>query len=145
MPETISKSRHRRTIGGVFATRENADKAVEAFLHAGVSEEDIHVIVSINDTVRAGRVRIDVHNVKNPAPIIEIFDKHKAEYNLDGSRNFRQDVAGLTIGTAAGATSGGVTGTFVAGPVGTAVGAATGAVVGGGLGSVIGKAKEYLK
>ena len=145
MPETISKSRNRRTIGGVFATRDNADKAIEAFLHAGVSEEDIHVIVSINDTVRAGRVRIDVHNVKNPAPIIEIFDKHKAEYNLDGSRNFRQDVAGLTIGTAAGATSGGVTGTFVAGPVGTAVGAATGAVVGGGLGSVIGKAKEYLK
>jgi uncharacterized membrane protein len=145
MPETISKSRNRRTIGGVFATRDNADKAVEAFLHAGVSEEDIHVIVSINDTVRAGRVRIDVHNVKNPAPIIEIFDNHKAEYNLDGSRNFRQDVAGLTIGTAAGATSGGVTGTFVAGPVGTAVGAATGAVVGGGLGSVIGKAKEYLK
>jgi hypothetical protein len=145
MPETISKSRNRRTIGGVFASRDNADKAIEAFLHAGVSEEDIHMIVSINDTVRAGRVRVDVHNVKDPAPIIEIFDNHKAEYNLDGSRNFRHDVAGLTIGTAAGATSGGVTGTFVAGPVGTAVGAATGAVVGGGLGSVIGKAREHLK
>ena len=145
MPETISKSRNRRTIGGVFATRDNADKAIEAFLHAGVAEEDIHVIVSINDTVRAGRVRVDVHNVKDPAPIIEIFDTHKAEYNLDGSRNFRQDVAGLTMGTAAGATSGGVTGTFVAGPLGTAVGAATGAVVGGGLGSVIGKAKEHRK
>ena len=145
MPETISKSRNCRTVGGVFATRDNADKAIEAFLHAGVSEEDIHVIVSINDTVRAGRVRVDVHNIKDPAPIIEIFDTHKAEYNLDGSRNIRHDVAGLTVGTAAGATSGGVTGTLVAGPVGAAVGAATGAVVGGGLGSVIGKAKEHRK
>ena len=145
MPQTISKSRNRRTIGGVFANRANADKAIEAFLQAGVSKEDIHVIVSINDTVRAGRVRVDVHNVKDPAPIIEIFDTHKAEYNLDGSRNLRQDVVGLTMGTAAGATSGGVTGTFVAGPVGAALGAATGAVVGGGVGAVVGKAKEHLK
>ena len=145
MPETISKSRNRRTIGGVFATRDNADKAIEAFFQAGVLEEDIHVIISINDTIRAGRVRVDVHNVKDPAPIIEIFDNHKADYNLDGSRNFRQDVAGLTVGTAAGATAGAVSGTFVAGPVGTTVGAATGAVVGAGLGSVLGKAKEHLK
>jgi len=105
MPETIGQSCNPRTIGGVFATRDNADKAVEAFLHAGVSEGDIHVIVSINDAVRAGRVRVDVYNIKDPAPIIEIFDTHKAEYNLDGSRNFRQDVAGLTLGTAAGAGS----------------------------------------
>ncbi len=145
MPETIGQSCNPRTIGGVFATRDNADKAVEAFLHAGVSEGDIHVIVSINDAVRAGRVRVDVYNIKDPAPIIEIFDTHKAEYNLDGSRNFRQDVAGLTLGTAAGAGSGGATGTFVAGPVGTAVGAVAGAVVGGGLGSIIGKAREHRK
>ena len=145
MPETISKSRNRRTIGGVFANRDNADKAIEAFLHAGVSEVDIHVIVSINDTVRAGRVRVDVHNVKDPAPIIEIFDTHKAEYNLDGTRNLRQDVAGLTVGAAAGAAAGGATGTLVAGPVGTAVGAATGAVVGGGVGAVVGKAREHRK
>jgi hypothetical protein len=145
MPETIGKSRNRRTISGVFATRENADKAIAAFLQAGVVEKDIHVIVSINDTVRAGRLRVDVHHVKNPASIIEIFDTHKAQYNLDGSRNLRQDVVGLTVGMAAGATSGGVTGTLMAGPLGSAVGAATGAVVGGGLGSVIGKAKEHLK
>ena len=145
MPETIGQSCNPRTIGGVFATRDNADKAVEAFLHAGVSEGDIHVIVSINDAVRAGRVRVDVYNIKDPAPIIEIFDTHKAEYNLDGSRNFRQDVAGLTLGTAAGAGSGGATGTFVAGPVGAAVGAVAGAVVGGGLGSIIGKAREHRK
>ena len=43
MPETIGQSCNPRTIGGVFATRDNADKAVEAFLHAGVSEGDIHV------------------------------------------------------------------------------------------------------
>ena len=145
MPQTISKSRKHRTIGGVFATRDNADKAIEAFLHAGVLEEDIHVIVSINDTVRAGRVRVDVHNVKDPALIIEIFDTHKAEYNVDGSRNLRQDVAGLTVGVAAGAAAGGITGTFVGGPAGSAVGAATGAIAGGGLGAAVGKTKEHLK
>ena len=145
MAETIKKWDHRQNIGGVFALRENADKAIQAFRDLGVPDQDIHEVVSLYDTVRAGKILVTVHNVKDPAPIMEIFDNHQAEYNLDGSRNFRQDVAGLTVGTAAGATAGAVTGTFVAGPLGTAVGAATGAVVGGGLGSVIGKAKEHLK
>ena len=145
MPETIKRWDHRRNIGGVFSKRDNADKAIQAFRELGVPEQDIHEVVSLYDTVRAGKILVTVHNVKEPAPIIEIFDLHKAEYNLNGSRNVRQDVAGLTIGTAVGATSGGVTGTFVAGPVGGAIGAATGAMVGGGLGSVIGKTREHLK
>ena len=145
MPETIKKWDHRQNIGGVFSKRTNADEAIQAFRELGVPEEDIHEVVSLFDTVRDGKILVTVHNVKDPAPIIEIFDNHKADYNLDGSRNFRQDVAGLTVGTAAGATAGAVSGTFVAGPVGTTVGAATGAVVGAGLGSVLGKAKEHLK
>jgi hypothetical protein len=145
MPETIKKWDHRQNIGGVFSKRDNAEKAIQAFRELGVPERDIHEVVSLYDTVRAGKILVTVHNVEEPAPIIEIFDLYKAEYNLDGSRNIRQDVVGLTVGTAAGATSGGVAGTFVAGPLGTAVGAATGAVVGGGLGSVIGKATEHLK
>jgi uncharacterized membrane protein len=145
MPETINKLNHRRTIGGVFSNQDNADEAIQAFRDLGVSEQDIHVVVSLNDTVRDGKIRVDVHNVKNPAPVIEIFDNHKAEYNLDGSRNLRHDVAGLTVGVAVGATAGGAAGTAVAGPVGAAVGAATGAVVGGGLGAVVGKTKENLK
>ena len=145
MPETINKLNHRRTIGGVFSNQDNADEAIQAFRDLGVSEQDIHVVVSLNDTVRDGKIRVDVHNVKNPAPVIEIFDNHEADYNLDGSRNLRHDVAGLTVGVAVGATAGGAAGTAVAGPVGAAVGAATGAVVGGGLGAVVGKTKENLK
>jgi hypothetical protein len=145
MPETINKLSNDRTIGGVFSNRNDADKALEAFHELGVLERDIHVIISVNDTIREGRVRVDVHNVRNAAHIIEIFDNHKADCNLDGSRNLRQDVAGMTVGAAAGATAGGTTGTFVAGPVGAAVGVAAGAVVGGGVGAAVGKAKEHLK
>ena len=145
MPETINKSSNRRTISGVFSSRDNADKAIQSFRDLGVSEQDIHVIVAINDTVREGRIRVDVHNVKDPAPVIEIFDNHKADYNLDGSRNIRHDVAGLTVGMAAGATAGSVTGCLVAGPLGATVGAATGAVVGGGVGAAAGKTTEHLK
>ena len=145
MPQTIYQTSKGQIIGGVFSNRGNADKAIQAFRDLGVPEQDIHIVVSINDTVQEGRTRVDVHNVKNPAPVIEIFDEHKAEYNLDGTRNLRQDVAGLTVGAAAGAAAGGATGTLVAGPVGTAVGAATGAVVGGGVGAVVGKAREHRK
>jgi len=145
MPETIYKSGNRRTMGGVFSCRVNADKAIQAFRDLGVSEQDIHEVVSINDTLRDGKILVTVHNVKDPAPIIEIFDNHQAEYNLDGSRNFRNDVAGLTAGAVAGAAAGSATGTLAAGPIGTAVGAATGALVGGGMGAAVGKAKEHLK
>jgi hypothetical protein len=145
MPETINKLSKNQTIGGLFSNRDDANKAIEAFHDLGVEEKDIHVLVSINGIVSEGKVRVDVYNVKNPAAVIEIFDNNKADYNLDGSRNIRQDVAGLTAGAATGATTGGVTGAFVAGPVGTAVGAATGAVVGGGFGAVVGKVREHLK
>jgi uncharacterized membrane protein len=145
MPETINKLSDDRTIGGVFSNRDDADKAIQAFHDLGVLERDIHVIISINDTVREGKVRVDVHNVRNAAHVIEIFDNHKADCNLDGSRNLRQDVAGMTVGAAAGATAGGATGTVVAGPVGAAIGVTAGAVVGGGVGAAVGKAKEDRK
>ncbi len=54
MPETINKSRKRRAIGGVFSSRENADKAIQAFRALGISEEDIHVVVSLYDQTREG-------------------------------------------------------------------------------------------
>jgi len=145
MPETINKSRKHRSIGGVFSNRENADKAIAAFRDLGLPEQDIHVVVSLFDKTREGKVLVTVHNVKHPAAIIEIFDIHHADYNLDGSRNIRQDVAGLTVGVAVGATAGGATGTVVGGPVGSIIGAATGAVVGGGTGAAVGKVKEHLK
>ena len=153
MPKTTKRWDHRQNIGGVFSERANADKAIEAFRVLGVSEQDIEEVVSINDTVRNGKILVVVHNVKHPAPIIDIFDANKAEYNPDGSYNFREDVAGLTVGAAAGAAlggtvgaaEGGVLGTIAAGPVGTAVGAVVGAVVGGGVGAVSGEIAEHRK
>ena len=153
MPKTTKRWDHRQNIGGVFSDRTNADEAIQAFHNLGVKEHDIEEVVSLNDTVRNGKILVIVHNVKHPAPIIDIFDTNKAEYNPDGSYNFRDDVAGLTVGAlagaamggAAGAAEGGTIGTIVAGPIGTAVGAIVGAVVGGGVGAVAGEIAEHRK
>ena len=153
MPKTTKRWDHRQNIGGVFSDRANADKAIQAFHDLGVKEQDIEEVVSLNDTVRNGKILVTVNNVKDPGPVIDIFDANKAEYNPDGSHNVREDVAGLTVGAAAGAAlggtagaaEGGTIGTIVAGPIGTAVGAVVGAVVGGGVGAVAGEIAEHRK
>jgi hypothetical protein len=171
MPATITKTDTTQIIGGVFSERQNADKAVQALRELGIPDENIQVVVMLDDkeakdayrnalvgrgvsesqalyydqAIRNGKILVAVHNVTDPAPVIEVFDDHKAEYNPDGSRNLREDVFGLTAGAAAGAIAGGVAGTVVAGPLGTAVGAAAGAVLGGGAGAAIGKATEHRK
>jgi hypothetical protein len=43
------------------------------------------------------KVLVAVYEVTDPAPVIDIFDKFKAEYNPNGSRNLRDDVAGMTV------------------------------------------------
>jgi hypothetical protein len=171
MPATISKSDSNQIIGGAFSSRENADKAIDDLHDLGVTDANIQTVVLLNDkqaedasrdalvgrgfaesqalfyekAVKDGKILVAVHNVTDPAPIIEVFDDNKAEYNPDGSRNLRQDVAGMTVGAAAGAIAGGVAGTAVAGPLGGAVGAAAGAVIGGGAGAAAGKATEHRK
>lgn len=171
MPKTISKTDNHQIIGGLFSDRNNANKAVQAFRDLGIPEQDIQVVVMLDNqqakdafndafvgrgiaesqasfyekAVRDGKILVAVHDVTDPAPVIEVFDAYQAEFNPDGSRNLREDVMGLTAGAAAGAVAGGVAGTAVAGPIGTAVGAAAGAVVGGGAGAAIGKATEHRK
>jgi hypothetical protein len=153
MPKTTKRWDHRQNIGGVFSDRTNADKAIQAFHDLGVKEQDIEEVVSLNDTVRNGKILVTVHNVKDPGPVIDIFDANKADYNPDGSYNFRDDVAGLTVGAvagaalggAAGAAEGGVLGTIVSGPLGTVVGSVVGAVVGGGVGAAAGEIAEHRK
>ena len=171
MPETISKTDNRQIIGGVFANRENADKAIDALRELGVLTQDIQVVVMLNDeqakeaftdalvgrgfaesqalfydkAIRKGKILVAVHNVTAAASIIEVFDDNKAEYNPDGSRNLREDVVGMTTGAAVGALAGGVAVTVAAGLLGGAVGAAAGAVVGGGAGVAAGKAVEHRK
>ncbi len=119
MPKTTKRWDHRQNIGGVFADRANADKAIQAFRDLGVKEQDIQEVISLNDTTRNGKTLVTVHNVKDPGPIIDIFDQNKAEYNPDGSHNIRNDVAGLTVGAVAGAAMGGVAGAAEGGVIGT--------------------------
>jgi hypothetical protein len=171
MPETISRNDNRQIIGGVFSDRVNADNAVQELRELGVTDSNLQVVAMLegeqakqaytdalvgrgiaesqalfyDKAVRSGKILVAVHNVTDPTPVIEVFDDNRAEYNPDGSRNLRDDVAGMTAGAAVGAVAGGVAGTAVAGPLGGAVGAAAGAVVGGGVGAAVGKAAEHRK
>ena len=171
MPQTIEKNSQNQIIAGVFSDPKNADKATVAFQQMGVPSQDIQTIVQpdknaagkvyttdlqeygisepqaryYDEAIRKGKTFIAVHNVTDPKPVIDIFDRFGAEYNPDGSRNVRQDVAGLTAGTGAGAIVGAGVGMVTAGPVGAAVGAAAGAVLGGGAGAAAGKTVEHKK
>ena len=171
MPKTIDKTYEGQIIGGIFANEENAEKAVEAFEEMDISSDDIEVIVQLDgdqaedvyidilsdrgfsesqaiyygEVIRAGKVLVVVSEVTDPAPVIDIFDKFKAEYNPNGSRNLRDDVAGMTVGAAVGAIAGGVAGGVIGGPVGAAAGLAAGALAGGGAGAAAGKAVEHKK
>jgi hypothetical protein len=171
MPQTITHSLEGQIIGGTFSNAENADEAVEALHELGVSPSDIEVVVQLNEkeakkvnsdllsdrgfadtqstyynkAIQEGKTLVVVYGVTDPKPVIDIFDKYKAEYNPNGSRNLRDDVAGMTVGAAVGAVAGGVAGMAVGGPVGAAAGAAAGAVIGGGAGGAAGKAAEHNK
>ncbi len=171
MPETISRNNDTQIIGGAFSRRENADAAIEAFRELEIPEQNIQVVVQLDAAqaadvythsltgrgvsesqalfydraVRAGKTLVVIHNVVQPPPVIEIFDKYKAEFNPDGSRNLRDDVLGMTAGIAVGAIALGAAGAAVAGPLGAAAGVAAGAVLGGGAGAAAGKAAERSK
>ena len=171
MPKTIEETYEGQIIGGIFSNEENAEKAMEAFEELDISPDDIEIIVQLEGdqnedvytdilsdrgfseyqaiyygkVIREGKVLVVVSEVTDPAPIIDIFDKYKAEYNPNGSRNLREDVAGMTAGAAVGAAAGGVAGAVIGAPVGAAAGVAAGAVVGGGAGAAAGKAIEHKK
>jgi len=171
MPKTIDKTDEGQIIGGIFANEDNAEKAVEAFEEMEISPGDIEIIVQLEgeqaedvytdllsdrgfsvyqatyygDVIRDGKVLVVVSDVTDPDPVIDIFNKFKAEFNPNGSRNLRDDVAGMTVGAAVGAVAGGVAGAVIGGPVGAAAGVAAGAVVGGGSGAAVGKAVEHKK
>jgi hypothetical protein len=171
MPKTIDKTFRGQIIGGIFANEDNAEKAVEAFGKLEISPENIEIIAQLEgvqaeygypdllsargfsesqaiyhgEAIRTGKVLVVVSEVNDPAPVIDIFDKFKAKYNPNGSRNLRDDVAVMTVGAAVGAAAGGVAGAAIGGPVGTAAGVAAGAIVGGGSGAAVGKAVEHKK
>jgi len=167
MPKTLDG----QIIGGIFLNQEDADLAIEAFEDLDISEENTQVIVQLNDdqaedtytsvmvergisesqalyyeqAIRDGSVLVVVHGVTDPAPIIDIFDEYKAEYNPNGSRNLRDDVAGMTVGAVVGAAAGGIAGAAMGGPVGATAGGVAGAILGGGSGAAVGKTVEHKK
>jgi hypothetical protein len=171
MPETISSTSNLQIIGGTFSERQNADKAIEAFRQLGIPEQNMQVVVQLNDrqagqaysdalttrgvaesqavfyddAIRNGKTLVVIHNVINPTPVIDVFDRYKAEYNPSGSRNLRDDVLGMTAGAAVGAAALGAAGAVVAGPLGAAAGVAAGALLGGGAGAAAGKSAEHRK
>jgi len=171
MPQTITETYEGRIIAGIFSNRENAGRAVLAFRELNIPEKNIQQVVQSDEkqavdgdtslvegrgfskaqavyyanALRAGKILVAVYEVDESAPIIDIFNKHKAEYNPNGSRNLRDDVAGMTIGAAVGAAAGGIAGAVIGGPVGAAAGVAAGTVVGGGSGAAVGKAVEHKK
>jgi len=170
MAQTIDTTNTGQIIGGAFSNRENADKAVRAFEELAVPACNIQIVIQLTDqpkstytdiltergfaesqaayydkAIREGKVLVAVAGVEDPASIIDVFDKYKAEFNPDGSRNVRYDVGGMTTGAVVGAVAGGAVGTAVAGPAGGAAGAAAGAVVGGGAGAAAGKVAEHKK
>jgi hypothetical protein len=171
MPKTIDKTYEGQIIGGIFQNEDDAEKAIEAFDELDIPEDDIETIVQLDDdnakevyidllsergfsesqaiyydtVLRAGKVLVVVSEVTDPALVIDIFDKFKAEYNPNGSRDLREDVLGMTAGAAVGAVALGVVGAAVGGPVGAVVGGIAGAVVGGGSGAAVGKAAEHKK
>ena len=171
MPQTIGKTFHGQIIGGIFSSRENANEAVRAFQDLDILLDNIKVVLQLNEKttrdsymdiltdrgfsesqaryydklVREGKILVTVHEVTDPAPVIDIFDQYKAEYNPNGSRNLREDVLGMTTGAMVGAAAFGAVGAALGGPAGAAAGAVAVAVVGGGSGSVAGKAAEHSK
>jgi hypothetical protein len=171
MPKTIDKTSKGQIIGGIFSNEDNAEKAVEAFEEMDISADQIEVIVQLDDdeasdiysnllldrgfsesqasyydkVLREGKVLVAVYDVTDPAPVIDIFDKFKAEYNPNGSRNLREDVLGMTAGAVVGAAALGAVGAVVGGPAGAAAGGVVGAIVGGGSGAAAGKAAEHRK
>jgi hypothetical protein len=171
MPQTIDRTFQGQIIGGTFSTRENAEKAIDAFLDLGIERSDIQLVVQFSEkpadgvyrdiltdrgsteaqatfydeAVRSGKVLVVVYNVLDPAAVIDVFDHFGAEFNPNGSRNLRDDVLGMTTGALVGAAAGGAVGAMVGGPVGGAAGAAAGAVVGGGSGAAIGMSAEHNK
>lgn len=163
MPQTITETYEGRIIAGIFSNRENAGRAVLAFRELNIPEKNIQQVVQSDEkqavdgdtslvegrgfskaqavyyanALRAGKILVAVYEVDESAPIIDIFNKHKAEYNPNGSRNVRDDVLGMTATAIAGAA----VGAAVGGPAGVVAGA----IIGGSFGAAAGKAVEHRK
>jgi len=167
MPKTITETYEGQIIAGIFSSRKDADRAILAFRELNISEVNIQEVVQSDEkqaqeienslvnghgfskaqavyysrALGVGKILVAVYEADESAPIIDVFDRYKAEYNPNGSRNVRDDVLGMT----AGALLGAAVGAIVGGPAGGLAGAGVGAVVGGSLGARAGEEVEHKK
>lgn len=169
MPQTISKNEDTQTqvIAGAFSDPNKASEVVQEFRKLGylgnnlqIFSKDVsepHYVVVMDEVVAIsqrvyyaqaiedGKTVVVVSGVMDPQPVIDLFDRYGAEYNPDGSRNLRDDVAGMTLGAVVGAVALGAVGGLVAGPIGLAAGIPAGALAGGAAGAAAGTSAEHKK
>jgi hypothetical protein len=167
MPQTIKETDEGQIIAGIFSSRQNADMAILGFRRLNIPEKNIQEVIQSDEkqageiesslvnghgfskaqavyyssALGVGKILVAVYEADESAPIIDVFDRYKAEYNPNGSRNVRDDVLGMTAGAIVGAAVGAVVG----GPPGVLAGAGVGAVLGGGMGACAGEAVEHRK
>ncbi len=116
-----------------------ADVYTNLLSERGLSESQARYF---DQLIRAGKILVAVHELTDPAQVIETFDQYGAEYNCRRSRDLRKDVVGKTIGAFFGVAALGAIGTALAGRIGSPVGAVNGAVTGRGSGAVVGNAPK---
>lgn len=169
MAETIQKTPVGDLIGAVFEDRESAQKAALEITDHNIRDITVHeplgknedgaeslrrlTLLGVNrdkahrllEQLLQGKTLVTVNHVlpEQRAVVIDTFNRYGAHLNPDGSRNLREDVIGMTTGTAIGAAAGAVVGGIAAGPAGAAAGGAAGALAGGAAGAAAGKAAEH--
>jgi hypothetical protein len=107
MLQTLNNIYEGQIVGGIFSNRDKADQAIVAFQSLDISRQNIQVIQLDNNQakdpctnflvgqgfthsqalyydkgVRAGRILVTVYEVTDLTPIIHIFDKFNAKYQL---------------------------------------------------------------
>jgi hypothetical protein len=129
MHQTMANATNRsQIVSATFSNRARAEQAVDALQELGISPLDLQVVVQLStkaakdvytdilsdrgfsvaqaryydELIRNGKVLVAVYDVVDPGPVIDILDECHAEFNPDGSRNLRDDVLGVTTGTAVG-------------------------------------------
>lgn len=149
-----------KSVGALFESNHDANKAVDALLKEGILPEDIYVQVEVNDkeakkaqkhamkavgfedpdqryfekALKEGKTLVTVTNLapEQTGEVITILNQNGSHYNPDGSRNIRDDVVGMTTGVLAGTAVG-----VLAGPVGAGIGAIAGAAIGTAVGGYL--------
>ena len=85
MSQTISKTYEVQIIGGIFSARKNNAETIDVFQDLDIPPQNIQVVVRLDSkqaketytgavvkAIRNGNMLVAVHNVTNPASILEV-------------------------------------------------------------------------